>query len=148
MATVHPYQPCDIPLPRDVTGFCYLLVSTQNWSTTYIGETSDLHERLKRHNSGLGSKQTSPLHLRPWALVAYVAGFMNSREERKKFEKAWRNTAAARINHGGSQRSVDTIVLTAADLIHTYIGVNTNSESSLPLRLVQHARLSTNDAHL
>ena len=38
-----PYRACDTALPRDITGFSYLLVSVRDWTMVYIGETLDLH---------------------------------------------------------------------------------------------------------
>lgn len=131
-AYINPYRPMDIPLPRDLSGFCYLLVSSQDWTTTYIGQTKHLHERLIQHNSGRGAKQTSPYHLRPWVLVAYVCGFDFDRKEHQNFELAWRNAAAARMINENS-RSIEAIIQAAADVIRNIRHVS--------LRVVQHARI-------
>jgi hypothetical protein len=40
---MNPYRPCDTPLPRDASGYCYLLVSSRDWTTTYIETTRELH---------------------------------------------------------------------------------------------------------
>ena len=42
---------------------------------------------LDQHNRGHGGKQTSDQELRPWALVAYVAGFDGDFEIR--WQLAW-----------------------------------------------------------
>ncbi len=49
---------------------------------TYIGFTSDLEQRFKKHNAG-GSPHTSK-HL-PWKLVSYVA--FSSKQKAIDFEK-------------------------------------------------------------
>ncbi|KAL3924935.1 MAG: hypothetical protein SGILL_000742 [Bacillariaceae sp.] len=87
----HPYRPKDIPLPVDNTGFVYLLLSAKDGSSIYIGMTHKLSERLKQHNSGFGSLQTSPLPLRPWTLYAYVTGFGNNTKMMRSFESNWQN---------------------------------------------------------
>jgi hypothetical protein len=33
---MNPYRPCDTPLPRDASGYCYLLVSFRDWTTSNI----------------------------------------------------------------------------------------------------------------
>lgn len=87
---IHPYRPCDIALPRDNTGFCYILISLADKATTYIGKTYDLHRRILEHNSGSGSLQTAPEHLRPWALLAFVCGFDHVCNEVTAFEGFWK----------------------------------------------------------
>lgn len=60
----------------------YLLRSKINSEKTYIGFTSDLHQRLESHNSG-NSFHTADF--RPWHLVAYVC--FDSKSKAVEFEK-------------------------------------------------------------
>ena len=62
--------------------YVYLLRSLKNSSATYIGFTTDIHQRLETHNSG-GSVYTKDF--RPWKLVTCVA--FDSQEKAKDFEK-------------------------------------------------------------
>ncbi len=62
--------------------YVYLLRSEVDPDRTYIGSTSDLKERLNRHNAG-GSINTEGL--RPWKLVTYLA--FSSREQAANFER-------------------------------------------------------------
>jgi predicted GIY-YIG superfamily endonuclease len=48
--------------------YVYLLQSINNPDKTYIGYTTDLEDRLAKHNSG-GSVYTSDY--RPWQIVSY-----------------------------------------------------------------------------
>jgi len=76
-------------LPIDKTGSVYLLISLKSPTTVqglYIGSTKHLPKRLSQHNSGWGSRQTSSPLLRPWALLAYVAGFDTNYEKMRAFE--------------------------------------------------------------
>ena len=62
--------------------YVYLLRSESNPSQTYIGVTSDLKARLKKHNEG-GSPHTSKFH--PWKIVSYHA--FACEEATRAFEK-------------------------------------------------------------
>ena len=84
-----PFRICDIEIPDDNSGFVYCLLSTQDYNTTYIGQTFNLRRRLKEHNSGYGAKQTEAEIFRPWALAAFVCGFKKQREYMLQFEKRW-----------------------------------------------------------
>lgn len=50
--------------------YVYLLKSIKNPNKTYIGFTTNLKERLQKHNEG-GSVYTS--ENRPWKLITYIA---------------------------------------------------------------------------
>ena len=50
--------------------YVYILRSKNTPKQTYIGYTSDLRKRLKKHNQGL-SKHTSKIC--PWVLIFYAA---------------------------------------------------------------------------
>ena len=49
--------------------YVYLLKSLKYPNKTYIGYTTDIEERLKKHNAG-GSEHTS--NYRPWKIVTYL----------------------------------------------------------------------------
>ena len=77
----HPFCPKDIELPQDNSGCCYLLVSSQDATATYIGQTGNLPECLHQHNSGYGSNQTQSHLLQPWILFGYIVSFGGSRQK-------------------------------------------------------------------
>ena len=87
---LHPYRPMDVPRPNNNEGCVYILVSLPIPSLTYIGETSNINNRLNQHNSGTGGSSTSPASTRPWALLAYVVGFCGNAATRKSFEFEWK----------------------------------------------------------
>jgi hypothetical protein len=76
-----------------------------------------LTTRLAQHNSGFGARQTSPAHLRPWAILAYVAGFNGNRQEMLSFETGWKNRAAAIMAHGVMINTVMDIAQSAVSII-------------------------------
>jgi predicted GIY-YIG superfamily endonuclease len=84
-----PFRPIDVMLPQDGTGFCYIIVSLQDRSTTYIGQTLSLVRRLNEHNRGTGSNQTASPLKRPWSLVAFVCGFDGDKSRMRRFEMHW-----------------------------------------------------------
>ena len=62
--------------------YVYLIKSISFPDKTYVGYTSDLHERLKKHN------QNSCLHTKkytPWKLITYIA--FDSKQKALDFEK-------------------------------------------------------------
>lgn len=105
------YRPCDAVVGnRDCV---YLIVSTRIPFYFYIGETGDLSNRLRTHNSGNGPAVTAKPVLIPWALIGYVTGFPD-RTSRRQFEAIWKASAKGRHR----LRATDTGLLTiAVDLI-------------------------------
>jgi predicted GIY-YIG superfamily endonuclease len=87
---MHPFRPVDVQLPTNISGYVYILVSLQDHSSTYIGETHDIRKRLQQHNSGNGAKVTAQQLLRPWALLGYVCGFEENKLLRRQFEASWK----------------------------------------------------------
>ena len=69
------FVPWNVLLPRDSTGFVYLLISTKISNCFYIGECLDLRLELKSCNCGNGAEQTRPIERRPWAIIGFVTGF-------------------------------------------------------------------------
>ena len=61
--------------------YVYLIKSTKNSEKTYIGYTTQLKERLKKHNEG-GSIYTKDD--KPWKLIMYLA--FTNKEKALKFE--------------------------------------------------------------
>ncbi|KAI5293812.1 hypothetical protein KEM52_005179 [Ascosphaera acerosa] len=117
---------------------CYLLRSAVNPRRLYIGSTPDPARRLAQHNGRLvgGAKRTARDALRPWRMVALVAGFA-SRVAALQFEWAWQHTRGshhARVGavagSGGAagdgpprapvrtRRSLGTILFNLAVLLH------------------------------
>ena len=85
-----PYRICDISLPQCNTGYVYMLISMKDMSFTYIGKTMSICRRIQQHNSGVGSISTEPLHLRPYALFAYICGFNCKNDLLFYIERIWK----------------------------------------------------------
>lgn len=62
--------------------YVYFIKSTKTPGKKYVGYTTNLEERLEKHNTG-GSLYTR--NYRPWKLIAYVA--FDSKEKALSFEK-------------------------------------------------------------
>jgi predicted GIY-YIG superfamily endonuclease len=92
-----PYNVRHAIIPTNANGFVYALMSLKDHSTTYIGQTKNLANRLNQHNGGIGAHATANPYLRPWHCIAFVTGFVeDNQQERIIFEHAWqhqRNTS-------------------------------------------------------
>jgi hypothetical protein len=72
---IHPFLPLYRELPAGSRSYVYLLVSITNPRICYVGETDDLKQCLRRHNTGYGDTRTRPTNLHPWGVYAFVCGF-------------------------------------------------------------------------
>ena len=85
----HPFRYKDIPLPLDTSGVVYMLVSSVDGGSMYIGCTQNMQRRLNQHNSGFGARESAPIEKRPWGLYAYVTGFGGDRNLMQLVERQW-----------------------------------------------------------
>ena len=84
-----PFRSKDIILPTANTICCYILISTVDNKTDYIGWTNDLSARFNKHNSSsYASEATDRDHLKPWMLFGYISGF-SSKTAARQFESRW-----------------------------------------------------------
>jgi putative endonuclease len=65
--------------------FVYILFSNSH-ARFYIGQTNNLNQRIKKHNSGL-VKSTKPFY--PWTLIGFLV--KNTRNEAVVLEKKLKN---------------------------------------------------------
>lgn len=75
-------------------------MSLKENSFIYIGETQCLKTRLGNHNSGNGSTLTTPLHLRPYAIIAFICGFDGNKILRRQIERQWQEKMHSQITNG------------------------------------------------
>jgi hypothetical protein len=59
-----------------------------------------LRRRIQEHNSGYGSTSTDSPLLRPFAILAYICGFDNSRELCEHTECKWKQIRNTMIQNG------------------------------------------------
>lgn len=111
------YRPRDVVLQSDNSGCVYILVSLADTRWTYIGECENMTKRLDEHNRGIGSVQSAPVSLRPWALLAYVVGFDGNEGKRKGFENRWIRHRQFLQEEAATRPNVATIVNLAKDVI-------------------------------
>jgi predicted GIY-YIG superfamily endonuclease len=129
----------DIPLPEAGTGCCYLLVSTKNFHVTYIGQTMRaLATRLREHNEGQGSAQTKPQTLRPWGLLAFVAGFDCDRDALKSFEQIWEEKRFELFRHRRGEVTTDEIVSLGTNLMSDEIFESMNLRMVIKGQIIRH----------
>ena len=95
-----PYRIKDITLPQCNTGYVYMLLSMKDRNFTYIGKTFSIRTRIKQHNSGIGSTSTEPMHLRPYALFAYICGFNKNNDLMLYIERVWKEKRDQLIRNG------------------------------------------------
>jgi predicted GIY-YIG superfamily endonuclease len=137
--SLDPFCPLDVVLPNDPSGVCYILMSMKDRRVTYIGQTKRLVQRIKEHNSGYGSEGTLDYRLRPWALLAFVAGFDGNRVAMLAFENQWKRTR-------DEYRLTDPMQI--ADLGRSLIGTwqETNTEAN-ELRYIACGTISALNRH-
>jgi hypothetical protein len=95
-----PFRICDVELPACRTGYVYFLISVRSMDYTYIGQTMCIRTRLRSHNSGYGSSSTEPVHLRPFALMAFICGFDGRKRLREFVEYMWKQRRDQLIRRG------------------------------------------------
>ena len=96
----YPFRLSDIDLPRDTSGYVYMLISLRSRDFVYVGKTKDLHERMRAHQSGHGSYTSQPEHLRPYAYFAYICGFNGDEAMMYYIEKKWKECINIMIQSG------------------------------------------------
>ena len=95
-----PFRIRDISLPQCNTGYVYMLISVKDTSFSYIGKTKSIRNRIRQHNSGVGLVATEPLHLRPYALFAYICGFDSKNDIIFYMERVWKERRDQSIRNG------------------------------------------------
>ena len=83
----YPFRIANITIPDCNTGFVYMLMRMKQRSFIYIGETQCIKTRLSNLNSGKGSALTTPLHLSPYTVVAFICRFGGNRTLRQHIEQ-------------------------------------------------------------
>lgn len=128
-----PFRPCQIELPENDYGYVYLLLSLQNYTSTYIGQTVNLLRRLSQHNQGLGSIDTQNTRLRPWHCIAFITGpsFQIPRI-RQTFERTWQRW---RNYHGSDTTHPVTVMHLGERLVLKHNETELDPENHL--RMVQ-----------
>ena len=86
----YPFRLCDASLPTDSTGYVYLLHSYSNPNFTYIGQTKNISQRFRQHQSGHGARGTERLEDRPFYVAAYITGLIHyTNVKRMSLESQW-----------------------------------------------------------
>ena len=101
-----PYRIADVCLPQCNTGYVYMLLSLRHQNFTYIGTTKCIRNRIMAHNCGCGAAETTPIYLRPFALLAYICGFGETEDDncdsklRFAIERKWKEKRDWMISNG------------------------------------------------
>ena len=110
IADTFPFRVCDLEIPGTNSGFVYLLVSTREPSSTYVGTTANLKVRLDSHNSGRGSYGTDKPHLMPWFIASFMCNMIHmTADQRKHLEWLWhtRNLDSQRNGRGNLEQYIE-----------------------------------------
>jgi len=86
----------------------------------HIGSAKQLPKRLSEHNSDWESRQTASPLLRPWALLACVAGFDTDCSEMWAFENEWISHKENALSRRNSTLAVKGTVTLAKDLLRDW----------------------------
>ena len=81
-------------------GYVYMLISVRDKCFNYIVNTMSIRRRIQQHNSGVGSVSTEPIHLRPYALLAYITGFNARRNLLFYIEAKWKQNLDKLVRQG------------------------------------------------
>jgi predicted GIY-YIG superfamily endonuclease len=80
-------------LPGKGNYVVYLLVSTKDPESTYVGYTGNIRKRLNKHNSYNGGSYGTGIdhsNLAPFGLLAMIVGF-TEKSHARSFEQTWKN---------------------------------------------------------
>ena len=116
----HIFCPSTVPIPNDNSCTAYIIASRTNYKYLYIGSARNLRERFHKHNAGFGSQQTTPFALRPYALLAYVAGFDGKYADARLFENNWIQAKLRYMNNRNIHHSVEGIINLASNVIQEF----------------------------
>jgi predicted GIY-YIG superfamily endonuclease len=106
-------------LPEKGSWVVYLLVSTKDPGTTYVGHTSNMRKRLNKHNSYNGGSYGTNIdhsNLAPFGLLAMVVGF-EAKVHARSFEQIWKNQIDLRRRNTKGKISSMTLMHLANPLI-------------------------------
>ena len=86
----YPYKLRFTVLPSDSTGYIYILISKNNEDFTYIGETENLRQRFRQHQSEHGDFDSSNPADKPFYVAAYITGLAHfDTSQRMSLECGW-----------------------------------------------------------
>jgi hypothetical protein len=83
----YPFRMSDIELPQDQTGYVYFFMSHKDKNHVEIGSTMCIRTTVRKYNSGAYS--SIPIHLRPFALIAYICGFGKDKHLMEYVKNKW-----------------------------------------------------------
>jgi len=97
MPDLHPSIAC----PNSVPGVFWVYILQSADGTYYVGQTSDLSERLRKHRLGLGSKYTHD-HAVPRLVYAESHCDLTAAVQRERQIKRWSRAKKASLVRGDS----------------------------------------------
>ena len=66
----------------------------------FILVKKSIRTRIRQHNTGIGATSTEPIHLRPFALYAYICGFDGNQDLMFYVEREWKEKRNMLIRNG------------------------------------------------
>ena len=77
----------------------YLLISLRNRNFTYIGQTENIVQRFRKHQSGRGAVGTERVEDQPFAVAGYITGLVHyNKAQRMGLEQQWRHYRNQLVN--------------------------------------------------
>lgn len=95
-----PHPPIACPAPSPGIFWVYILQTADG--TYYVGQTRDLHERLRKHRLGLGSKHTLD-HVAPRLVYAEALTGLTPAVQRERQLKGWSRAKKAALICGDGE---------------------------------------------
>ena len=78
----------------------YIFVSIRRRDFVFIRNTNGINEKLRDHNSGIGSHTSHPFHIFPYSVFAYIYGFNGNKSLMYYIEQKWKDNARHLIYQG------------------------------------------------
>ena len=94
-----PEHHASIACPDPSPGLFWVYILQSADGTYYVGQTSDLRERLRKHDLGLGSKHTHD-HVAPRLVYAESLNGLTAAVQRERQIKGWSRAKKAALIHG------------------------------------------------
>ena len=121
----------DTKIPYGSSGFVYMLSSCRDFNNCFIGETANLQNRLRHHNSS----HTWGSEHRPYFVVAYITYLHQShefsRDERLIVTQRWINSCSNMVTSNSENHNLQGYISQGFQLVNNSNSTNTDPDHHL-----------------